>query len=709
MVFRCDRCKAQYKISDEKIGKHGVKVRCKKCGHVITVRPAKVEEQHGHDTENEADDKLGKVETKEDLGDDDKTGDLDQDSSENLEAMRTKNALDIDDEELGSALDNLLSFQEETEASFSDGDEDEGEQSTRVFTHDELLAVHEEKEKAAQERAKTEDGSNQNQQLEWYAAINDHQVGPIRLADLTQRCKKGELSEDSLVWRSGFSDWTPMADVTELGFLFDSEQQPSARSNEYPPESEGSEPSIVLSGVDGEYVSSEGDDDIWFQDGDQQLDSDADGQSGMEWKPSAFSNLTDLAEEELAGIKAKFESEDNESLMDDGVPFGSDDEEVRGLGVDEDSIVGQITAEEHAAAKGMEEEKQEEGKRLEEEEAQLRRKAEEERKAAQQAELMRQQEMQLEQERDQLAQESQIQTPVRSGIPKWAIGAIVSCVFVILGLSMFIFYSLGRESSTESPSTKKEKEINTQLAVKQEKEPVVAASSALQSREQPTGGENQKPAGEEELDNKSKPIVDPASDKTAERPKIEKPKTIERKIARSKVVENKSYQSRKTRRKVAVRESRREERTPPPSPEIDYGARPVQRKSSSSILDFEDEKAFADATGQKKTIMKPIKPKPRKKVLPPLSQSDVMEVMRGRLAEFKACTRLQKERDQSVSGKMVVTFVIETSGQVRSAKVSTRSFRNTFFGGCITKIISQLRFPKFGGKPKTVPFPFTIK
>lgn len=41
MKFECDSCHAQYMIADEKVGKRGVKVKCKKCQHVIIVRPAK--------------------------------------------------------------------------------------------------------------------------------------------------------------------------------------------------------------------------------------------------------------------------------------------------------------------------------------------------------------------------------------------------------------------------------------------------------------------------------------------------------------------------------------------------------------------------------------------------------------------------------------------------------------------------------------------
>ncbi|HEY0093891.1 MAG TPA: MJ0042-type zinc finger domain-containing protein, partial [Archangium sp.] len=40
MRFVCDSCRAQYMISDDKVGAKGVKVRCKKCGYNIVVRPA---------------------------------------------------------------------------------------------------------------------------------------------------------------------------------------------------------------------------------------------------------------------------------------------------------------------------------------------------------------------------------------------------------------------------------------------------------------------------------------------------------------------------------------------------------------------------------------------------------------------------------------------------------------------------------------------
>ncbi|MBW1811943.1 MAG: AgmX/PglI C-terminal domain-containing protein [Deltaproteobacteria bacterium] len=83
--------------------------------------------------------------------------------------------------------------------------------------------------------------------------------------------------------------------------------------------------------------------------------------------------------------------------------------------------------------------------------------------------------------------------------------------------------------------------------------------------------------------------------------------------------------------------------------------------------------------------------------------------MRKHLAEFKACNRKQQDVDRSVKGKMVVTFIINPNGRVASVGTKTARFKKTFVAGCIAKVIKQARFPEFGGKPKRVPFPFTVK
>src|SRR5690625_4098143 len=40
MKFYCDKCRTKYSIADEKVRGKVLKVRCKKCSHIITVREA---------------------------------------------------------------------------------------------------------------------------------------------------------------------------------------------------------------------------------------------------------------------------------------------------------------------------------------------------------------------------------------------------------------------------------------------------------------------------------------------------------------------------------------------------------------------------------------------------------------------------------------------------------------------------------------------
>jgi len=47
MKFVCDNCATQYLISDDKVGPKGVKVRCKRCGNIIIVRPQDEEPKTG--------------------------------------------------------------------------------------------------------------------------------------------------------------------------------------------------------------------------------------------------------------------------------------------------------------------------------------------------------------------------------------------------------------------------------------------------------------------------------------------------------------------------------------------------------------------------------------------------------------------------------------------------------------------------------------
>src|SRR5919106_2550845 len=95
MRFVCDSCRAQYMISDEKIGAKGVKVRCKKCGHVILVRRAQSAAPEETPT-----DALNAVTRAED--------DSTSSSEANAEGISSPLA-GIADDEIGAVFDSVLS------------------------------------------------------------------------------------------------------------------------------------------------------------------------------------------------------------------------------------------------------------------------------------------------------------------------------------------------------------------------------------------------------------------------------------------------------------------------------------------------------------------------------------------------------------------------------------------------------------------------
>jgi hypothetical protein len=137
------------------------------------------------------------------------------------------------------------------------------------------------------------------------------------------------------------------------------------------------------------------------------------------------------------------------------------------------------------------------------------------------------------------------------------------------------------------------------------------------------------------------------------------------------------------------------------------------KASGKGLLDFEDEddRALAADMGIKKDSKAAPAAAPEKKELPPLSNGDVLEVMKQHIEEFKACNKEQKKRDASVQGKMVVNFTIQTDGKVSTIGLDakTAEFKGTFVADCISQTIKRIRFPAFGGGPKSVPFPFTVK
>ncbi len=174
MRFVCDNCRAQYMISDDKVGASGVKVRCKKCGNVIIVRPPQ-------DASAEADAALRGLEES-------------APPTPGLDAPTGESSIfsGVDDDEIGAAFDSAL-----------------GER------HDEPLAPQDEEAPPPEANLPpVSDGPPRAQ--DWFVAVDEKQTGPLTPDAIREYWDRGEIGPDSLTWRQGFEDWVPLSEVSEL-------------------------------------------------------------------------------------------------------------------------------------------------------------------------------------------------------------------------------------------------------------------------------------------------------------------------------------------------------------------------------------------------------------------------------------------------------------------------------------------------------------
>ncbi|HTO95829.1 MAG TPA: MJ0042-type zinc finger domain-containing protein, partial [Myxococcales bacterium] len=158
MRFSCESCGAQYMISDDKVGPNGVRVRCKKCGNVVSVkRPPSV------------------------------TSELGAGPAAPPEVPRSGGGLESAlDRELGSAFESAFGGGSPGLAAEA-GEAAEGQGGSDAPPAEAPPAAA-----AADSRAAAEDISD------WYVAVNDSQVGPLPAPGVKARWESGEIGPDTL-------------------------------------------------------------------------------------------------------------------------------------------------------------------------------------------------------------------------------------------------------------------------------------------------------------------------------------------------------------------------------------------------------------------------------------------------------------------------------------------------------------------------------
>lgn len=65
--------------------------------------------------------------------------------------------------------------------------------------------------------------------VQYYAAVDGQQVGPMGMQQLRQQAAAGKVTPQTLVWKQGMSGWTPAGQVMELNNLFGAAPPPIPR------------------------------------------------------------------------------------------------------------------------------------------------------------------------------------------------------------------------------------------------------------------------------------------------------------------------------------------------------------------------------------------------------------------------------------------------------------------------------------------------
>jgi predicted Zn finger-like uncharacterized protein len=204
MRFVCDSCRAQYMISDDKVGANGVKVRCKKCGNVIVVR-------RPQDAGAEAEVALRGLEET-------------APQPPAPEAPTGENSIfsDVDDAEIGAAFESALGERQDDEPVGPPPQDEPPPEANLPPVSDGPPRAH-----------------------DWYVAIDDKQTGPLTPEVIREHWDRGEIGPDSLTWRQGFEDWVPLSEVSELAaWLAPRPQRPVFAAP--PPSSSGSMPVVSV-------------------------------------------------------------------------------------------------------------------------------------------------------------------------------------------------------------------------------------------------------------------------------------------------------------------------------------------------------------------------------------------------------------------------------------------------------------------------------
>lgn len=92
-----------------------------------------------------------------------------------------------------------------------------------------------------------------------------------------------------------------------------------------------------------------------------------------------------------------------------------------------------------------------------------------------------------------------------------------------------------------------------------------------------------------------------------------------------------------------------------------------------------------------------------------LDKDAIRKVVADNIDEIRHCYNEGLVRDPQLAGRVVVTFVIGTSGAVSSSQVAESTVRDVQVGNCIATTVGSWTFPAPEGGSVTVTYPFVLE
>jgi len=211
--FFCDQCKAKYQIADEKVVGKTVRMKCRKCGHIIELR-AEV-------TESSVIAGPAPVAARSTL-----TGPTPEGTAEHVVAKPIAPRPPARPPPKPNALATSLTS---TKPAAPKPERLPAGALAGAFKSN---VQHEEEGSAPFDMADLAPGDD------WYVAVNGVPVGPIRVAEVRRKAALGAVTEDSLVWQEGLDEWRPLRSFPDLAASV-REAAASGRISMTPPPPEG--------------------------------------------------------------------------------------------------------------------------------------------------------------------------------------------------------------------------------------------------------------------------------------------------------------------------------------------------------------------------------------------------------------------------------------------------------------------------------------